>query len=76
MIVCILICSFIFACQFRALEKRNGFICLWHLLANSFDFIAALPTSKAFLTIPGSLANENQDLVTLRGDKLYELASR
>lgn len=62
---------------FRAIEQRNNFICHWRLLANCFDFIAALPTSKAFLTIPGSLANENgQDVVTLRGDKLYELAAR
>lgn len=61
----------------RAIEKRANLICLWRLLANCLDFIAALPTSKAFLTIPGSLANENnQDVVTLRGDKLYELASR
>lgn len=61
----------------RAIEKRTNLICLWRLLANCLDFIAALPTSKAFLTIPGSLANENnQDVVTLHGDKLYELASR
>lgn len=52
-------------------------MCLWRLLANCFEFIAALPISKAFLTIPGSLANENnQEFVTLREDKLYEFAAR
>lgn len=61
---------------YRAIEKRSNFICLWRTLANCFDFIAALPNSKAVLTIPGSLANENDDFITLRGDKLYELASR
>lgn len=61
----------------RAIELRSNFICLWRLLANCFDFIAALPTSKAFLKIPGSLANEsNEEFVTLRGDKLYELSAR
>ncbi|XP_031639243.1 tetratricopeptide repeat protein 37-like, partial [Contarinia nasturtii] len=45
-------------------------------LANCFDFIAALPKSKAVLTIPGSLANESDEFVTLCGDKLFELASR
>lgn len=60
----------------RAIEKRNNFICFWRLLANCFDFIAALPHSKAVLTIPGSLANESDEFVTLHGDKLYEFASR
>lgn len=61
----------------RAIEIRSNLICLWRLMANCFDFIAALPTSKAFLKIPGSLANENNDeFVTLHDDKLYELSAR
>lgn len=56
---------------------RSNFICLWRLLAFCFDFIAALPSSKAFLEIPGSLANDNSsEFVTLYGDKLYELSAR
>lgn len=64
-------------CYVRAIEIRSNLICLWRLLANCFDFIAALPTSKAFLKIPASLANEtNDEFVTLYGDSLYELSAR
>lgn len=67
---------FFFFFNFSAIKQRNNFICFWRILANCFDFIAALPISKAVLTIPGSLANENDEFVTLHGDKIYEMASR
>ena len=59
-----------------AIQIRNNLICLWRLLAKNFELIASLPSSKAELRIPGSLANESADYVKLQGDKLYELASR
>lgn len=61
----------------KAIQLRSNFICLWRLLANCFDFIAALPASKAHLQVPGSLANDSEnEFVEIRGDKLYELSSR
>lgn len=61
----------------RAIQLRSNLICLWRLLGNCFDFIAALPASKAHLRVPGSLANDyEQEFVEIKGDKLYELASR
>lgn len=62
---------------YRGIGVRSNLICLWRLLANSFDFIAALPASNAYLSVPGALVNENSDeMILLKGDKLYELAAR
>lgn len=61
----------------KAILVRTNFICLWRLLANCFDFIAMLPETEAFLSIPGTLINEPQnEQVEIKGDKLFELASR
>lgn len=61
---------------FRSIQIRSTFICLWRRLANCFDFIAALPAEKAFTSVPGSLLNESEVLITIKGDKLYEIAAR
>lgn len=61
----------------RAIQIRNNYICLWRLLGEAFDFVAAMAMSKASLTIPGSLANKtDMEEVEISGDELYELASR
>lgn len=54
----------------------NNFAILWRLLANALEFIGSLPISQAFLQIPGSLANVCEELTTLKGEQLFELAAR
>lgn len=59
-----------------AIQLRSNFICLWRLLGNSFDLAASFPVGEAVLSVPGSLANEAVDVSTLKGDQLYEFASK
>lgn len=61
----------------RAIGIRNNLICVWRLLANCFDFIAALPLSKAVLEVPAAIIGEISDqMILLVGDRLYEMAAR
>lgn len=46
------------------------------MLANAFDTIASLPDEYANIDVPGFLANLNEDIITISGDQLYEMASR
>lgn len=59
-----------------AIQIRSNFICLWRLLGNTFDLAACFPMAEAELSVPGSLANESVDVITLKGEQLYEFAAK
>lgn len=60
----------------NAIHVQSNFVCLWRLLANSFDLAALFPTGEAEITVPGSLANESANVITLKGEQLYDFASK
>lgn len=59
-----------------AIQVKSNFICLWRLLANCFELAACLPSAAAELNVPGALVNEPGDIITLKGEQLYEYASK
>lgn len=59
-----------------AIQVKTNFICLWRLLANCFDLAACFPIGEAELNVPGALANQPGDLITLKAQQLYEFASK
>lgn len=59
-----------------AIQIRSNYICLWRLLANGFDLAACFPKGEAELSVPGSLANESVDVITLKDEQLYDFASK
>lgn len=46
------------------------------MMANALELIASLPSEHAHLEVPGSLAGVPNEVATLIGDQLFELAAR
>lgn len=59
-----------------AIQLKPNFSCIWRLLANVLDSIGNFPDSLSYLEIDGSLTGEKSKKVTIKSDKLFELASR
>lgn len=59
-----------------AISIRSDFAVLWRMMANALELIASLPAEHAHLEVPGSLAGVLDDVTTLAGDQLFELAAR
>lgn len=60
----------------EAIQLKPNLSCIWRLLGNVLDSIGNFPDSLSYLEIAGSLAGEKSNKVTIKSDKLFELASR